>query len=590
MKPNLSDENTKKRILPLFACFLLSVFVVWWYLFLNRHLCLFYREQSQMFLFSPEYFFQYLERPGGITAYAASFLTGFFYYPVAGTGIYLLIFLGFCKIFKSVSDKFSLFGSLFIAAFIPGLLFLSASINLHFDIVDELAVMVALCGFILLTRMARSKFYYLFIPVTTSVFYILVGGNVVLSLLLFVFYSFSQQQKGYRKQVPSAVLSLSVPVALWYFFYPVSFKDACIALTPFRYPDAYWTDFRVIALLSVIVVPAVGMLFKNVKAGRKWMPAYNIGVGVILLVIILKHYNPTTGNIVKMGFDAENDNWESVINTGKETPVGPLNCFYTNLALQQTGQLAEKMFCYDQIGAPGLILDLQDNFSCQAKSELFYRLGLINEAQHYAYESMIGYASVKEPNIRNLKRLLECAVIRQDSALSAKYEKILDKTLFYKNYTKKRGAKYPSAIVMKDIFVRDMSVALASILEDNPGNRTVFEYLMAYYLLEREFEKAKNCYDRYFSNFPYPRIPVHYAEFLMLYKHLNKLDDSFYERYPVSRDTRERFEMMDVLVSSAMSKEIQKALEDGYKDTYWFYVKFPLVNVQKIKEDEKNIY
>ncbi len=590
MKPKLFNEHTKKDILPLVACFLLSGFVVWWYLFLNRHLCLFYREQSQMFLFSWEYFLQYLEQPGGITAYAASFLAQFFYYPVVGTGIYLLVFLGFYKIFRLVLDKFSLFGSSFIVAFIPGLLFLSANINLQFDIADELAVMIALSGFILLTKMIREKFDYLFIPLVISGFYILVGGNVVLSLVLFILYSFSKRQKGYWKQILTAILSLSIPVALWYFFYLISFKDACIALTPFRYLDARWVDFRVIAWLSVVIVPVVGMLFKNVKAGRKWMLSYNIGLSIILLIIVLKQYNPTTGNIVKMGYDAENDNWESMINTGKETPVGPLNCFYTNLALQKTGQLAEKMFCYDQIGVPGLILDMQDNFSCQVRSELFYQLGLINEAQHYAYESMIGYASVKEPNIRNLKRLLECAVIRQDKALSAKYEKILDETLFYKDYTKKQGVKYPSAIVMKDIFIRDMSVVLASILEDNPGNQAVFEYLMAYYLLERDYEKAKICYDRYFSNFSYPHIPVHYAEFLMLYKRINKLDDSFYTLYPVSRDIRERFEMMDILVSSEMDKQIQKALEDGYKDTYWFYVRFPLVNVQTIKNDEKNIY
>lgn len=576
--------------MPLVACFLLSGFVVWWYLFLNRHLCLFYREQSQMFLFSPEYFRQYLEQPGGITAYAASFLTQFFYYPAVGAGIYLLIFLGLYRIFKLVLNEFSLFGRSFIAALIPGMLFLPASINLQFDIADELAIIFALSGFILLTKMIRNRFYDVFVPLAISVFYILVGGNVALILILFIFYLFVKQQKDAWKQIPAAILSLSIPVALWYVFYLTSFKDACTSLTPFRYPDANWTDCRMIAWLSMVVMPVAGMLFKNVKAGRKWTLSYNIGLSLILPVMVLKLYSPDTGNIVKMGYDAENDNWERMIHTGKETSVGPLNCFYTNLALQKTGQLAEKMFCYDQIGTPGLILDMQDNFSCQAKSELFYRLGLVNEAQRYAYESMIGYASVKEPNIRNLKRLLECAVIRKDSALSAKYEKMLDKTLFYKDYAKRRIVKYPPAIAMKDIFIRDMSVALASILEDNPGNQAVFEYLMAYYLLEREYEKAKSCYDRYFSNFSYPRIPVHYAEFLMLYKRINKLDDSFYALYPVSRDIRERFEMMDILVSSEMDRQIQKALEDGYRDTYWFYVRFPLVSVQTIKQDEKNIY
>jgi len=130
---------------------------------------------------------------------------------------------------------------------------------------------------------------------------------------------------------------------------------------------------------------------------------------------------------------------------------------------------------------------------------------------------------------------------------------------------------------MNDVFIRDIPVVLEAILENNGDNQTVFEYLMAYYLLERDYEQAKNCYDRYFSNFSYPHIPVHYAEFLALYKLLNDLDDSFYKQYPVPIDVRERFEMMDILVSAQMSKQIRKALEDGFKDTYWFYVRFPLV-------------
>ena len=536
-----------------------------------------------MFLFSRDYFLHYLSFPGGITAYTASFFIQFFYYRRLGVIIYLGIFFIFYAVLKQVFKKLSLFENSFFIAFIPGLLFLPASACMLFDIADELSVIIALSGFIILTKLPQNRFYHLLIPLTVTALFVVTGGNILLSLTLFILYFL------HRKFV--VVISLLIPVILWYFFYMVSFKDACLSLTPFRYPDVRLFDFRILAWLSVGVIPAFGILLKHIRIRENWVFPCNIGLAAVILWIIIKQYHPDTENIVKMGFYAENHQWEDIIDTHKKTSVSPLNCFYTNFALQKTGQLAEKMFHYDQIGLPGLFIDSEDHFSCYAKSEWFYQMGLLNAARHFAFESMMGYSNIKEPNIRNMKRLLDCAVIRQDSALAEKYEKILNKTLFYRNDTKRQNATsyYPPEIIMKNVFIRDMPVVLEAILEDNGKNQAVFEYLMAYYLLERDYEQAKNCYDRYFSNFSYPHIPAHYAEFLALYKRLNHLDDSFYKQYPVTVDIRERFEMMDILVSAQMSKQIKKALEDGFKDTYWFYVRFPLVNAQTVK-NEKKIY
>lgn len=570
------------------ACFLLSGFVVWWYFFLNPYLSFSYREQSQMFLFSHEYFLQYLKLPGGLTSYASSFLIQFFHYRWLGVMIYLGAFLWFYAVFKWVLRKFFLFENSFFIAFIPGLLFLPASSHLLFDIADELAVIIALCGFIALTKLAQNCFYLILIPLTVTILYILVGGNVLLVLVLLLTSPRTPfQRKGRMGKVKLiGVLSLSILLMVWYLFYLLPFTDACYALAPFRYPDTQFFDFRIIAWLSVVIIPVIGMLFKNIKTKKKWIFPINIALAVILLFMVVKYHSPHNENILKMGFDAENHRWEDVIATRKKTSVSPLSCFYTNLALQKTGQMAEKMFHHDQIGIPGLFLDSEDHLSCLAKSEWFYQLGLINAAQHFSYESIIGYSHIKEPNLRNMNRLLDCAAIRQDSGLVKKYEKILNQTLYFNKSQK----NYPSSVTMKDIFVRDMSVLMTSILEENSDHQAIFEYLMAYYLLDRNYEQAKNCFDRYFANFSYSHIPTHYAEFLALYKRLNNLDDSFYKQYPISIDIRERFDMMDILVSTRMTKQIQKTLENSFKNTYWFYVRFPLVNIQTVKKDEKKIY
>ena len=576
--------SLKKGILPVVAGFLLSGFVIWWYLFLNPYISLVYREQTQMFLFSWDYFLRYLNLPGGLTSYLASFLVQFFHYRALGIMIYLSVFLCFYAVFKQVLEKFSLFKDSFLIAFIPGLLFLPASVHILFDLADELAVIIALYGFIILAGVASKRFYYFLIPLTVTVLYALVGGCVLISLTLFVLFSVFRQTKNNMRQIATGILSLLIPLILWYIFYMVSFTNACFALTHFRYPEARLLDSRGMAWLAAGVIPLIGLLFQKIRTGKKWMLFCDITLAVIILIVIVKQNRSELENNIMMGFFAENHQWENILTTHKKTSINPVSCYYTNLALQKTGQMAEKMFHYEQTGISGLFVEKKDYFSSSVKSDLFYQLGWINPAQQYAYESMIAYSSVKEPNIRNMKRLLDCAVVRQDSLLAFKYEKILNKTLFYKDYAKKQH--YPPAIKMKNTIIQNIPALLESILEDNSKNQAVFEYLMAYYLLERDYEKAKNCFDRYFSNFSYLHIPTHYAEFLALYKSFKNLDDRFFTQYPISREIREQFDMMDMLCSSAMTKQIKRTLDDGFKNTYWYYVRFPLV---KSKANAKKI-
>jgi len=582
----------KKEILPAVAGILLSIFTIVWYGFMNPYISIFYREQSQMFLFDSDYFMQYMSMPGGTTAYFASFLIQFFRFRWIGILVYLCIFLSFYIVTKEIFKKFSIFNHSFIIAFIPALLFLPASINMLFDPADELGVIVALCGFLALTKLTENRFYYILIPLSITAIFIISGGNVLITVALYTLYSLFILPSKKLKYAATGLLSFIIPIAVWYFYYLFSFKAACFSLTPFRYPDGALFEPRGIAWWSIIAVTLTGMLLKKIKAGKKWILILNTGIAILLLVHIVKQLKPDYENNVKMGFYAENHQWEDIIKTNKKTSINSQSCYYTNLALQQTGQMAEKMFHYNQIGVSGLFLELKDHFSCYARSELFFQLGWINMAQHSVYESMSGYSFLKEPNVRNIKRLYDCAVIQQKNDLAQKYGKMLSKTLFYRNYVKSHAtsADYPPALEMKNSLVLKIPDALEDILENNSSNQAVFEYLMAWYMLERDYEKAKKCFDRYFPNFSYSHIPQHYAEFLLLYKRLNNLDDSFFEKYPVSNELRENFDIMDTLLQSNREKMILGTMKHQFENTYWFYVRFPLVKVQKAQKDEKNIY
>lgn len=593
---NVLLNGTKKQIIIALtvANLLFAGFVMYWYFFLNRYQILFYQEHAQMFQFSGTYFLQYLNQPAGLTRYFASFLTQFFYYPLIGACIYTLIFFALWRIYKLVLKEFGLFKNSFLIQALPGLLFLPANANLQIDIANELALVVALAGFIVLIKSAGHKFYYLWIPLVISILYILAAGNILPVFALFLLYLLMNKHKKRLFHFLAIILSAAIPLLFWRFVYIIPLSEVYYILTPFYSQHAAHHDFGTFSWLSVFLIPVVAAPFRTLKpAGFKFMLYANICLTAIILCLIVKNYNRKSENVIKTVYYADNERWDDILDLSKKSPPNLFCCFYTNLALQKTGRLPGEMFKYDQIGSQALMLDLEDNFTCYLMSGLFYHTGLINDAQHCAYESMSGYSDNKENNIGNITRLLACAIIKKDSCLVSKYQNLTDKTLFYKNYRQNHEQELLAKPVIDagNTFYKNSHDFLTSVLKDNPRNKAVFEYLMACLLLELDYENVKKCYDTYFSAFDYPAIPVHYAEFLVLYKHVNNLGDDFYEKYPVPVNIRERFEMMDLLVSAKMDEQIQKVLEERFKDTYWFYVRFPLVtNNQKTQKNEQNIY
>jgi hypothetical protein len=590
----LLRRTKKQTIIALtIANFLFAGFVMYWYFFLNRYQTLFYQEQAQMFQFSWTYFLQYLNQPAGITRYFASFLTQFFYYPLIGACIYSLVFFLLYRVYKLVLNEFGLFKKSFLIQALPGLLFLPASANLQIDIANELALVVALAGFIVLTKTIESKFYYLWIPLIISILYILTAGNILPVFALFLLYLLLSKSKKRLLHLFTIILSAVIPMLFWRFVYIIPLDKVYYILTPFNLQPMIYYDFGTVAWLSVFLIPLIAAPFRTLKPGFKFILYSNICLSVITLGIIIKNYNRNSENIIRTVYYADNEQWAEILDISKKSAPGMFSCFYTNLALQRTGRLPDEMFKYNQIGPEALMIGLDDNFTCYMMSGLFYQTGLINDAQHCSYESMSGYSSNKEINIQNIIRLLACAIIKKDSCLVSKYQGLSDKTLFYKNYWQNHEPELMAKPVIQagNTFYENSQAFLTSVLKYNPYNKAIFEYLMACLLLELDYENVKKCFDSYYSNFEYPVIPVHYAEFLVLYKHVNNLDDDFYEKYPVPVNIRERFEMMDLLVSAKMDEQIKKILEERFKDTYWFYVRFPLVaSKQKTQNNEKGIY
>ncbi|MDR1864507.1 MAG: DUF6057 family protein [Bacteroidales bacterium] len=569
---------------------LLSCFVVWWYLTANRYQTLFYQEQTQMFLFSRDYFLQYLKTPGGIAGYAGAFLTQFFRFPAAGAGVYLLVFWWLCRSCRALFRRFAVFEASFFVPFVPALLLLPASAGLMFRLGDAIALAAALSGFPLLLKLTRARLYFLWLPPAVLLLYAVAGGNMMCCALLLPLHALRRGEgRGMRPLAVFAFMML-VPLACRRFPYTVDVETAYFACTPFLHPQGQAFFFGMAAWCAACILPPAGMLSAKARLPAKVTLTLNMALAAGVLWAALKSYRPDTERIIEMGCAAENGEWQRVIDLGKKTPPSPVKCFYVNLALQQSGQLLHRMFACDQIGTEGLLISAQDNFTCGVLGEFYFRLGLVNEARRYAFESMVGYSCYGEMNVRNVKRLLECALMSGDRRLADKYDALLRKTLFYRN-CRETLRSLPEPAEPKNMLIAGVPELLEAILEKHPAHRMAFEYLMAYRMLEGEYEKAKECYRRHRAEMPYDALPEHIAELLTLYRYVSGAEEDFYLEYPVARDTREHFDLMDQLLHYGTDDpQIWQAMEERYGDTYWFYIQFPLVSLPKMQQNEKTIY
>jgi hypothetical protein len=550
------------------------------------------QEQAQMFLYTHSYLMKYLHQPGGIAVWAGTFLTQFFLYPLSGACIYALVFFVFCNEYRKVLIRLSVFEKSLSVPYIPALLLLSAIYCVQFDIGVELSIIVALVFFRFLTFISKRKYAPAFIFCTIILCYIVAAGNVILTVALFLIFCLKDRPKACLLQMATSIAAwLSAPLIFSYMIYPVSIDLAYLISTPVDSMNTDVSTFRDISWCSIVILPLAGLTVRKIKIGIKTIRFTDAAVVTAILFSIIIARRPNIENIMHMVYESGKGNWTELLSVSKKTATGPFRCFYLNLALQQTGSLPDSMFHYDQIGVSGLLIDMQDYFYCYVAGDLFYRLGLLNEIRRCSFESLVCRNFYREYDIRNVKRLFECAVAANDSLLAEKYRYLMSKTLFYKNELLSNVKMHNIAVTATDNILPEGKVStLEAVLRANPLHRPAFEYLMAYYMLEKDYDKAKECFDTYFAGLEYPSIPVHYAELLVLYKSVNKLDDGFYNTYPVSDAVRERFDMIDVLMPHVHSDEkVRQIMERQFKNTYWFYVAFPLVNISHTDENEKKL-
>ncbi len=258
------------------------------------------------------------------------------------------------------------------------------------------------------------------------------------------------------------------------------------------------------------------------------------------------------------------------------------------------------MFEYPQVwGLDGLFINRHfANEVLLPSTQLYFELGLINEAIQYGNESI----SQNDNSPLIIEQLIISNIV-SDKYKSAQiyinqlkgFRFFKKKALEYEKYINGVGVPHIDSLVMlkREIMpVTDFIVKrhepqsdLMNMLKDNLNNKMAYEYLMAAFLLENNLAS----FVKYYSvgkKFDYKAIPVIYQQALISYNYELMRQDKPMRQINVSKEVLDDFnEYMAIFAEFEGDKDAaQNKLKENFKNTYWYYLHYvsPVTNKAEI--------
>ncbi|HVO72747.1 MAG TPA: DUF6057 family protein [Ignavibacteriaceae bacterium] len=541
-------QGVKKIEWDYYSLFLIPVFFISFFLYIYIEIKpeLYYQYQEPVFFLDSKFFQEFLGYPGGLTDYIGAFLSQLYYYPWAGalvgTLLAWLIYLSAKALIKSVTY----FKKIHAAYLIPAVLLLALYNNYNYRLSTVAGLIISLAIFNLFSRtVSINLFLRLFLYLCFSaILYFIVGAQFFLFAVLCIIFEIFKK-RNYATCIFYAIVSAAIPYIAVNYFFIYSLRDAYSG--SFAFNDLYkpWIVQYIFYLYFPFLMISLVLYERLIAAKLKtrlqkiFLPKYKLKYIVEIAIIFggggLLLYSSFDGYIrmfLRVNYYADQNDWLNVLNNvSPEDMNDRIMAFQFNRALYHVGELSEKMFVYPQpAGSESLILTFEiGSYLPMLRSDIFFELGNLNEAQHWACEAL----ALNGNTANNLKRLALISILKSEDEVALKCLNLLDKTLLFRGWSE----YYRKLIDNKSLISRDAGLQrikslmpksdfiilsgspedyFKSLLLQNKSNKMAYEYLMAYYLLNCKLSKFIN-YLNQFPNFGYLNIPRHYEEAILAY-------------------------------------------------------------------------
>ena len=517
--------------------------VIFWSVPYMSGLC--FQEQYQMFLFDIGYFLERIVLPGGLADYISEFLVQFYYMPVLGGTIIALLLMSIQAISWGLMKQYGM------KAVFPGyLLSFVPSIVLWCAMGDQnllLSFVVALSGALLMgwihNRFHNRLVKVVFELVSTALVYWFLGPVVFLYVALMIGDTLMKgKQNGHILSSLGYSACLLILTIAWILLTTQSLQYPLYrifsGLNYYRYPGTVSP-----LPLGVMIWTVVVVFFGMVPDGHAWIKKLQQSKVVMVLAYVLvivaswfgikASFDEMTYDLIDYDFLVRTEQWDKIIEKAEKKPATtPLSVSCVNLALSQKGMLADRLFEFYQNGGEGLFPTFtRDMISPVSTAEIFFRLGMVNDAERYMFEAQEAIPNYRK-SARLTRRIIECEIINGNYMVAAKLLRRLQKTLFYSNWSNQTMSllgnekainqhpiygKLRKYREKKQDFLfsdREMDQMLGLLFLNDNHNKMAYEYLVCYELLQRDMEKFMQYYPlgRFVD---YDHIPRSFQEILI---------------------------------------------------------------------------
>lgn len=504
-----------------------------------------FQEQLQMFLFDSHYFLERIILPGGLADYVSEFLVQFYYMPALGAAIIALLLMAIQGVIwlliRQYGAKHDFPG--YLLSFVPSIVlwcFMG-------DVNVLLSFVVALLGALVMAwihnRFHNRLVKVVFELVSTALVYWLLGPVVfVYATLLMADVLMIGKQKGNLFSAMGYAAGILVLTIAWILLttqtlqYPMNRIFA--GINYYRYPGVIpMMQFVVMAL--AVIVPLLGLVqVQKPTLLRLQQSKVMMGVSYLLLIVasvwgVKASFDEMTYELIDYDFLVRTEQWNKIIDKAeKKQPTTPLGVSCVNLALSQQGVLADRLFEFYQNGGEGLFPTFtRDMTSPVSTSEIFFRLGMVNDAERYMFEAQEAIPNYRK-SARMTRRIAECELVNGNYKVAAKLLRRLQKTAFYSQWADQVMAllgnekainshpiygKLRKYREKKQDFLfsdREMDQMLGLLFLNDKSNKMAYEYLICYELLQRDLAKFMQYYPlgRFVG---YDHIPRSFQEILV---------------------------------------------------------------------------
>jgi hypothetical protein len=592
-----------RRVLPQIYTVFFSA-AVFCYLWLRIDPSLSFTAHEPFFSLSADAIKEQLSYPGGITDYFADFIRQFFTNPLAGAAIITLLL--FCLSAASFALIRSTLGTIQIRTFhlYPAAFFTALHCNYHHPLSFTLSITLATAAAalygrkkwaVLPVRLLRYLIY-------SCALYFFSGGGALLIFSLFIILIAILTEKKYLFAVFCAAAAAIIPLASEEFLFLISIKDAYLHSLPLDLAG-YKRPF--IVVIAYLFLPAMLTVF-FIPRWKKILRAPALGmVSPILLLTatafaFLASFNRVDHLSLTFCRNTREGRWQEIL---EDFPKTWFNNRITNHAVTEAlfyaGLLPTDLFSIPQsFGDRGLFLfDNDSNYSpqddpffCMYRCELFFKLGLVNEAQRWGYEAL----SANGESAWALKRIIQTHALRNETVAALTCLSILETSPLHRSWARQfRQRLIDSTFAVSDPLIAMISqsmptadficssdqqpcIDIEELLRQHPVNRMAFEYCLASYLLQGNLPKVASVLSR-FDSFGYPAVPRIYEEALAMLKHVPGMQLPIAANR-VSSQTLDEYARFELILKKYEGnfKAAEREIAPDFWNTYWYYYLYTL--------------